>query len=264
MANNNKVALATGGFDPCHGGHINYLREAQFLGSLLIVGLNSDKWLERKKGRAFMPFNERRAIIESFEFVHRVIEFNDDDDTANDAITKTLELYGNDIIFCNGGDRTLDNTLEQDEYGDNERVTFEYNVGGGKTNSSSVLLNQWEHNVTMDDWVARQWGKYRVLRYIPGTKVKELVVNPGASLSMQRHEHRSEHWFVGYGEAKVEYQRGPHVDVGTKYYKQHDILTIPVNCWHRLSNITDQVLGIVEIQYGTSCEEYDIERKDHK
>ena len=50
-----KIVLVTGGFDPLHSGHIEYFKEAKKLGDKLIVGLNSDSWLERKKGRAFMP-----------------------------------------------------------------------------------------------------------------------------------------------------------------------------------------------------------------
>jgi D-beta-D-heptose 7-phosphate kinase/D-beta-D-heptose 1-phosphate adenosyltransferase len=58
-----KVVLVTGGFDPLHSGHIKYFKEAKLLGDRLIVGLNSDEWLERKKGKAFMPWNERLCIV---------------------------------------------------------------------------------------------------------------------------------------------------------------------------------------------------------
>ena len=53
-----KIVLCTGGFDPIHSGHIDYLNEAAKLGDTLIVGLNSDDWLIRKKGKAFMPWEE--------------------------------------------------------------------------------------------------------------------------------------------------------------------------------------------------------------
>ena len=62
-----KVVLCTGGFDPIHSGHIAYLQEAKKLGDKLIVGLNSDAWLERKKGRAFMPISERVQIVENLK-----------------------------------------------------------------------------------------------------------------------------------------------------------------------------------------------------
>ena len=61
----NRVVLCTGGFDPLHSGHIEYLKAAKALGNVLIVGVNSDAWLERKKGRAFMPGVERINIIQN-------------------------------------------------------------------------------------------------------------------------------------------------------------------------------------------------------
>lgn len=63
-----KIVLATGGFDPIHSGHISYLKAARELGDMLIVGLNSDEWLERKKGKSFMPWNERIAILNNLQW----------------------------------------------------------------------------------------------------------------------------------------------------------------------------------------------------
>ena len=59
-----KIVLVTGGFDPLHLGHIEYIKAAKQLGNLLVVGINSDDWLVRKKGKAFMPAIERKAIIQ--------------------------------------------------------------------------------------------------------------------------------------------------------------------------------------------------------
>ena len=58
-----KIVLVTGGFDPLHIGHISYFKEAKALGDYLVVGINSDAWLTRKKGRPFMPAKDREAII---------------------------------------------------------------------------------------------------------------------------------------------------------------------------------------------------------
>ena len=74
-----KIVIVTGGFDPLHSGHIAYFEAAKQLGDRLVVGLNSDAWLTRKKGRPFMPMSERRAIIENLNMVDRVIEFDDSD-----------------------------------------------------------------------------------------------------------------------------------------------------------------------------------------
>ena len=84
------TVLVTGGFDPLHSGHIAYFKEARTLGNKLVVGVNSDEWLARKKGRAFMPLAERVAIIKELSIVDKVIAFDDSDDTANQAIFQTM------------------------------------------------------------------------------------------------------------------------------------------------------------------------------
>jgi len=71
-----KIVLVTGGFDPIHSGHIEYLKSAKKLGDILIVGVNSDDWLTRKKGRPFMPITERTTLIENLKMVNHVILFN--------------------------------------------------------------------------------------------------------------------------------------------------------------------------------------------
>ena len=154
-----RVVVVTGGFDPLHSGHLEYLRCAKALGEVLIVGLNSDDWLERKKGKSFLPYYEREQILRSLKYVDNVINFKDFDGTAIHAIHKALKIYPNaDIIFANGGDRTTDNIPEQVDFANNDRVRFEFNVGGGKKNSSSQILEKWSTNHT-----ERPWGYYRVL-----------------------------------------------------------------------------------------------------
>ena len=141
------MVLVTGGFDPLHGGHIKYFEAAKKLGNKLIVGLNSDAWLKRKKGKAFMSFDERKLIIENLSMVNRVISFNDDDDSACDAIYQLIKI-DHQIIFANGGDRTKDNCSEYDTYSKLPWVRFEFGVGGtDKINSSSSLLKNWEEHV---------------------------------------------------------------------------------------------------------------------
>ena len=70
-----KISVVSGGFDPIHSGHIDYLRSAKEISDYLIVALNSDAWLEKKKGKFFMPFDERKPIVESIRFVDKVISF---------------------------------------------------------------------------------------------------------------------------------------------------------------------------------------------
>ena len=246
----NTIVLCTGGYDPVHSGHIAYFRAAKQLGDKLIVGINSDAWLTRKKGRAFMPFNERAEVIRNLKMVDGIVEFNDNDGTALNAIQKVRLNFPNDkIIFANGGDRTPDNIPEY-KINDNN-LEFVFGVGGeDKKNSSSWILEEWRAPKTQ-----RPWGHYRVLYEIPGVKVKELVVDPHKQLSMQRHSHRSELWFVADNEAMLNWEFG-----GEKI-KLHKTEVIKQGEWHQLCNPTDTPLKIIEIQYGETCEELDIERK---
>ena len=244
-----KVVLVTGGFDPLHSGHIEYFKAAKQLGYILIVGINSDAWLARKKGRSFMPFSERKFIIENLYQVHKVIDFDDSDNTAIDAINKVKQLYPKaNIIFANGGDRTKDNIPEM-VFDD---VEFVFGVGGdNKKNSSSWILEEWKSPKT-----ERPWGYYRVLHEVSGMKVKELTVAPNQSLSMQRHEQRAEYWIVSEGEATVYWDRYSNTKI-----TKHNSEVIQKQEWHRLVNETSMPLKLVEIQYGTNCNEDDIERK---
>ena len=137
------LALVTGGFDPLHSGHIAYFNAAKQLGDSLCVAVNSNDWLIRKKGKYFMTAPERISIIKELRMVDICIEFNDKDDTANDAIRTALEVYDN-IIFANGGDRGNTNTPEYEEFKDNNNVKFVWGVGGDdKKNSSSWILDRW-------------------------------------------------------------------------------------------------------------------------
>ena len=140
------IVLVTGGFDPLHVGHINYFNSASTLGDRLVVGLNSDEWLTRKKGAAFMPLAERKDIIRALRVVDTVLFFDDSDDTACHAIERALRMWsGARVIFANGGDRGESNTPEFEKYNRNPRVNFAINVGGGKMQSSSDLLARWEN-----------------------------------------------------------------------------------------------------------------------
>ena len=135
-----RIVLVTGGFDPLHSGHIAYFKEAKKLGDKLIVGLNSDAWLTRKKGRPFMPSYERSVIVQNLSMVDGCILFNDDDDTAIEAINNVKKLWTNaKIIFANGGDRTAENVPEMTI----PDVEFVFGVGGGKIASSSDFLKRW-------------------------------------------------------------------------------------------------------------------------
>ena len=254
-----RIVLVTGGFDPLHSGHIDLFNEAKKLGDTLIVGVNTDEWLTRKKGRPFMPFEERHAIVSNLKMVDDTVSWDDSDDSACGAIFKLMctKAHNKKIIFANGGDRDKDNIPELKLYGDVPQVEFAFGVGGDfKKNSSSWILQEWKEPKT-----ERQWGYYRVLHeYGPHVKVKELTVDPGKKLSMQRHEQRAEHWFVSEGVASV-YGLDVSTDITLTRYKKHKSLHIPRRQWHMLANETDKPLKVVEIQYGENCVEEDIERR---
>ena len=135
-----KIVVVSGGFDPIHSGHLAYFKEAKELGMYLIVGVNSDEWLMRKKGYVFMPIEEREEIVRSIKYVNGVNRFNDDDDSAIDLLNKVKYWYPSDeIIFANGGDRNESNCRELSVEG----VEFVYGVGGkDKLNSSSEIVEK--------------------------------------------------------------------------------------------------------------------------
>lgn len=253
-----KVVIVTGGFDPLHKGHIEYFKAAKQLGDRLVIGVNSDEWLARKKGRPFMQLEDRLSILEQSSLVDKVITFDDSDGSAIDAIRVAMLHYpmpNTKFIFANGGDRTKDNIPEMDIVDPN--LEFAFGVGGeNKKNSSSWILKEWKAPKT-----ERQWGYYRVLHEQgKEIKLKELTVDPWKKLSMQRHQDRSELWFVSEGQAKVYTIYHDEVVLRGKYENTATI-SIAKNEWHQLANETDSPLKIIEIQFGDNCVEEDIERK---
>jgi cytidyltransferase-like protein len=250
-----KVVIVTGGFDPLHSGHIAYFKAARELGDRLVVGLNSDEWLTRKKGRPFMPFEERAAIIKELAIVDEVIGFNDDDGTARNAIGHILATTTDNVVFANGGDRTNTTTPEYVTYGNYPSVEFVFGVGGkNKANSSSWILDEWKTQKTL-----RPWGYWRVLDDKTTVKVKELVINPGCSLSDQKHFKRAEHWYVLQGICNIDSEY--HNMQQTNILKQHDTFIIGNEVWHRAYNTSNRPCHVLEVQYGKECIEEDIERR---
>jgi mannose-6-phosphate isomerase-like protein (cupin superfamily) len=203
-----------------------------------------------------MPYLERAAIVRNIVGVDFVIDFNDDDGSAKHAIHMVRSSYPQErIIFANGGDRTQTNIPEMDSGVDN--IEFVFGVGGeDKKNSSSWILQEWKAPKT-----ERQWGYYRVLHEVPGMKVKELTVEPGKSLSMQRHQLRAEYWMVSEGRCVVNSMMSEGYCLPPAELTKHQEYKIPVAEWHQLTNPYNVPCKIVEIQYGESCIEEDIERK---
>lgn len=135
------VVAVSGGYDPVHFGHVRLFRAAKKLGDKLVVILNNDNWLKKKKGYAFMPEKERKEIIEEFSCVDQVVISHHPKNPKDMSVCKDLELVRPDI-FANGGDRTRKNIPEVatcKQVG----CKMVFNVGhGGKVQSSSWLLDK--------------------------------------------------------------------------------------------------------------------------
>ena len=128
-----KSIALSGGFDPTHVGHLRMMQEASKLGRVIVI-LNSDVWLMRKKGYIFMSYGERKEILEGFSCVSEVVSVDDSDNTVCEAIDRLRPNY-----FGNGGDRKNDNVPEVDLCKKIE-VELVWNLGGLKIQSSSDLV----------------------------------------------------------------------------------------------------------------------------
>jgi cytidyltransferase-like protein len=252
-----KIIIVSGGFDPIHSGHIEYLKDAKKLGDKLVVALNSDEWLINKKDKFFMPFNERKIIIENLSFVDSVIDFKDDDrGSAINALTKIKELYPKDkIAFANGGDRNEANIPEMSVDG----IEFLFGVGGDdKKNSSSWILKKWQYY-----FEERLWGEFYNLFEEDQVKVKELIVHPGKGMSFQRHFKRNEIWMVSKGVCIVNYSKDHPENKKNIQLKKFDHYLVPLGQWHQITNPFNEPCHLIEIQYGEACIEDDIERTEY-
>ncbi len=252
-----KIIVISGGFDPVHSGHISYIKSAEKLGDKLVIALNSDSWLKNKKGKFFMPFSERKKILENINGVNEVINFKDDEQgSAIYALEKIKTIYPNDeIIFANGGDRTKENIPEMSL----SDIKFVFGVGGeDKKNSSSWILKNWKYYLE-----ERIWGKFYNLFEETEVKVKELIVNPGKGMSFQKHFKRSEIWLVSKGKCVVNYSENDPNLKKSITLKKFDQYNVPVGNWHQITNPFDEKCHIIEIQYGEECVEDDIERTEY-
>jgi cytidyltransferase-like protein len=144
------IVVTSGGFDPVHVGHLRMFQEAKKLGDKLIVILNNDNWLRKKKGYVFMPHDERRELIEGFECVDEVVLTSHEPSSSTSRdMSVSLELQKiRPDVFANGGDRNEKNAQDPasslywdiatcEKFG----IKIIFNVGaGGKVQSSSWLL----------------------------------------------------------------------------------------------------------------------------
>ncbi len=137
-----KVVAISGGFDPLHIGHIQLIKEAKALGDFLVVILNNDSWLMKKKGFVFMNQTERAAVLEAIRYVDKVVITNHGPNPSDMSVCSELEAIKPNI-FANGGDRKPDgDPIPEVELCHKLGIEVVYNVGGGKIQSSSELVKK--------------------------------------------------------------------------------------------------------------------------
>ena len=224
------------------------IQESSKLASRLIVIVNSDRFLIEKKGYAFMPTEERIEIIMGFSEVYRAVVSIDDDLT----VCKTLESLAkeeNIKCFANGGDRINEAGIPEAKICKKYNIDMEFNVGGSKIQSSSSLVS---------GEVDKPWGSYKTFEKGERYLLKRMTILPNEILSLQAHKHRAEHWFVVEGTATIE------CNGKTKTIEQYESFFIPLGSKHRLSNLSHNILKVVEVQIGAILSEEDIIRYEDR
>lgn len=245
-------AIVSGGFDPVHLGHLKMIKSAKELSDSVIVLLNSDNWLTRKKGKPFLNEEQRAQILMEFRGVDEVIvQKNDDDDSSSNAIKGFVVNHPQKkICYCNGGDRNQEKEIREGKICKKLGVDLIFGVGGDqKIESSRALTKNYLAEVE-----ERPWGQFHIIAKGEGYQVKEIIVKKGERQSLQKHNHRSECWQIIKGKSRVQLEdKTIHLSKGKNIFISQGEL-------HRIENIGENDLILVEIQIGERIEEEDIVR----
>ena len=244
-------ALVSGGFDPVHVGHLRMFQDAKNLSENVIVLLNNDEWLMKKKGKPFMNEGQRKEILDEFKSISKVIIQTKSDRSSSHAIEEFVHNNPDKTVcYCNGGDRSNIRNIREADICKKLRVTLEFGVGGNtKIESSSQLSKNYLGNVE-----ERPWGNYHIIAKNKGYQIKEIIVSKGSKLSLQKHSGRSEFWQIVKGESKITIENKEY------YLKEKEYIYIPSNTIHRIENIGKDDLIFIEIQLGENIKEEDIIR----
>ena len=195
MSKRYDYALISGGFDPVHIGHLAMIKDAKKIADDVIVLLNSDKWLVRKKGKPFMVEAQRAQILEEFESVSEVIiQEKDDDDSSNNAI---IDFYHSHkkrtICYCNGGDRSQEDKIREAETCKNLEIMYGAKKGPLYTEEEDAFLlylldrhgyGEWEKikNDFYDMW------QFKFDWWMRGRKVHDIEKRCSQLLNMIKNE----------------------------------------------------------------------------
>tara|TARA_A100001015_G_scaffold308582_1_gene406453 strand:- start:6548 stop:7306 length:759 start_codon:yes stop_codon:yes gene_type:complete len=243
-----KKIIVSGGFDPLHIGHLRMFQEARKLGDYLIVIVNSDDFLLKKKGFIFMPSQERKEIIEGLSCVDEVVDAIDKDHTVSQTIASICK-DNHTYLFANGGDRAKPDSIPESDICDKNNVQLIFNIGGEKIQSSSDLLKPFINTVEQ-----KPWGYYEVYSEEKNYLVKKMVLSEGKLISLQSHNHRNEIWTIAQGEGKFTISDKEIIGEKGSTFK------IDKKEIHRIENIGKGNLVVIETQIGDQISEEDIIR----
>jgi cytidyltransferase-like protein len=135
-----KTVAVSGGFDPIHVGHVRLINHAKSLGDRLVVIINNDNWLKKKKGYNFMSEEDRLEIVKNLKAVDDAVLTKHMPNDEDVSVCESIKEVKPDL-FANGGDRKADNIPEY-ELCEKLHIEMEFNVGGDKIRSSSELIDK--------------------------------------------------------------------------------------------------------------------------